>query len=681
MRKGALYEIRVRHYIAEDMRKTTLLSILLALPVLLFGAEIGTWKSYMAYHDVTQVERAGDMMFVLASDNLYSYNLQDKSIQTFDKAGALSDCGIATIGWSDAAQRLLIVYSNGNMDIMDKSGQVENLADFYNYSTSDDKTVNDVYISGTDAYLSTAFGVVRISLRNAEIVNTYRLGANITHTSISGGTIRAASQTLGKTYTAPMTANLLDPASWTLTDGYTAKQDTADPELIALAQTLSPGGPKNNHFGFLRFYNGKLYSVGCGYNILTDLGRAGCVQMLNGDDWTIYEDDLTEKVGGNYFLDINAVDVNPTDESQVFACGRAGVFEFRDGKFVKHYSYDNSELANTFANNKRYVVVQGLRYNSDGTLWLANSINYVKNLLSMSPDYTWTSHYKQDLQALYNLSALTFDSHGQLWMVNNNYRKPAVFRYSLTEDSLYTYSTFINEDGITLTPGNVYCAVEDKAGDMWIGTSVGVLVLEQSEFDSESPVFQQIKVPRNDGTNNADYLLSGIDVTCVAVDGGGRKWIGTNGNGVYLISEDNMTQVQHFTSAETPLLSDNVLSVVINDKTGEVYFGTEAGLCSYMSDATETVDEMNKDVTYAYPNPVRPDYTGPITIVGLTYNADVKIVTSSGALVAQGKSNGGSFIWDGCDTKGKRVASGVYMVETATSDGSKGTVCKIAIVR
>ena len=89
---------------------------------------------------------------------------------------------------------------------------------------------------------------------------------------------------------------------------------------------------------------------------------------------------------------------------------------------------------------------------------------------------------------------------------------------------------------------------------------------------------------------------------------------------------------------------------------------------------------MNKDVTYAYPNPVRPDYTGPITIVGLTYNADVKIVTANGTLVAQGRSNGGTFEWDGCDTRGRRVASGVYMVQTATADGSKGTVCKIAVV-
>jgi len=210
---------------------------------------------------------------------------------------------------------------------------------------------------------------------------------------------------------------------------------------------------------------------------------------------------------------------------------------------------------------------------------------------------------------------------------------------------------------------------------------VGPLMLLAKDISESNAVLQQVKVPRNDGTNFADYLLSGVDITCIAIDGGGRKWFGTNGNGVYLISEDNMEQVQHFTNSNSALLSNNIEAITINDKTGEVFFGTDNGLCSYMSDASATNENMTSDNVYAYPNPVEPDYTGLITIVGLSYNADVKIVTANGALVASGTSNGGSFTWDGCDLNGKRVASGVYMVETATSEGKKGTVCKIAIVR
>jgi hypothetical protein len=194
-------------------------------------------------------------------------------------------------------------------------------------------------------------------------------------------------------------------------------------------------------------------------------------------------------------------------------------------------------------------------------------------------------------------------------------------------------------------------------------------------------VLTQVKVPRNDGTNYADYLLTGIDILSMAIDGGGRKWFGTNGNGVFLISADNMEQVQHFTVYNSPLISNIILSIAINPNTGEVFFGTDNGLCSYISDATTPNKEMTKDNVWAYPNPVEPDYTGPITITGLTLNADVKILSSNGAIVNEGRSNGGTYVWNGCDKKGRRVASGVYMVATATNKGEKGTVCKIAIVR
>lgn len=122
------------------------------------------------------------------------------------------------------------------------------------------------------------------------------------------------------------------------------------------------------------------------------------------------------------------------------------------------------------------------------------------------------------------------------------------------------------------------------------------------------------------------------------------------------------------------------MDIAIDGQTGEVFIGTDRGLCSYMGDATDPAEEMEKDNVYAYPNPVEPGYTGLITVTGLSFDADVKVTTASGALVASGRSNGGTFTWDGRDSRGRRVASGVYSVVTAKSDGSKGTVCKIAII-
>ena len=251
----------------------------------------------------------------------------------------------------------------------------------------------------------------------------------------------------------------------------------------------------------------------------------------------------------------------------------------------------------------------------------------------------------------------------------------------MSSNVLMKYNTFVNQDGTSYEVTNVYCVCEDLEGNIWMGTNQGPFMIQKSEVGQASVTFQQIKVPRNDGSDYADYLLSGVSTSSIAVDGGGRKWFCTNGAGAFLISADNLTQLQYFTTANSKLLSDNITSVSINNETGEVFFLTENGLCSYMSDASVSNSSMSKDNVYAYPNPVTPDFTGLITIVGLSLNADVKILSPSGKLIAEGRSNGGTFTWDGCDRDGKKVASGVYMVATATSDGSKGTVCKIAIIR
>ena len=206
-------------------------------------------------------------------------------------------------------------------------------------------------------------------------------------------------------------------------------------------------------------------------------------------------------------------------------------------------------------------------------------------------------------------------------------------------------------------------------------------MIQKQEVGQGSVTFQQVKVPRNDGTDYADYLLSGVSISSIAIDGGNRKWFGTNGAGAFLISADNLEQIHNFTTDNSKLITNQITSIVINQKSGEVFFLSDDGLCSYMSNAIEPAEEMTKDNVWAYPNPVTPDYTGLITVTGLSYDADVKITASNGALIAEGRSNGGMFTWDGCDKNGRRVISGIYYVISATSEGRSGTCCKIAIIR
>ena len=644
-------------------------------------AAIGDWKAYMAYSEVQEIEQAGNLIFVQASNNLYVYNQNDQSIQTFSKMDYLSDCGIQHIAYNKAAKRLLIFYSNANMDLMNISNyDVQNLSDYYSASTTGDKTVNDIYMYGKYAYMSNGFGIIKVNVADGEISDTYNLGFKVNWCEIKDSHIYAYSQTNGQ-YRALLNSNLLDKNNWSKVGGYVAKKQEDKSALKQIISTLQPGGPKYNNFYGMRFVNNLLYTCGGLWGHLIDAGRPGTIQLLDKGNWTIYDDSIAAKTGIKY-VDVNSVDVDPLDPNHVFAGAKSGLYEFQDSKFIKHYNSENSLITSFNNTSKNYQLITSVKFDTDGNLWMLNSQSPSnQSLIEYTKEGKWVSHHKPELYNLGSLECLMQDSRGLLWFVNNYHGLPSIYCYQASTDQLNIYSSFVNEDGTTLTPNFVRYVTEDKNHDMWIGTNIGPLLLYKKDITSDSPIFTQVKVPRNDGTNYADYLLSGVDISCIAIDGGNRKWFGTNGNGIYVISNDCLTQIYHFTTNNSNLLSNYIESIAINEQTGEVFIGTDKGLCSYMSDASSPNSEMTKDNVWAYPNPVKPDYTGLITITDLSFDADIKIVTTNGILVNQGRSKGGTYTWNGKDLKGQKVASGIYMVETATSDGSKGTVCKIAIVK
>lgn len=653
------------------------------------NAQIGTWHNYLAYHDVQQIQAAGNDLFVLASNGLYQYNKNDQSIVTYDKTNGLSDTYISHIRWCPQAKRLVAAYSNMNIDLVETNGNVTNISDIYSKVITGDKSLNSIYIYNEYAYLACGFGIVKLNVKNAEISESYMFGFPVTAITISGNTLYA--QTSQGTLAGNLDSNLIDKSNWqTVTSAPSFAEDTSDyDENIELVNTLLPGGPKNNNLGFLRFYKNKLYACGgiIGGNFSPNI--AGNIQVWDGSDWAFYQSNL-DTITGHRYIDLATIDIDPYDESHVFTAGRTGLYEFRNGKFVKEFNFDNSELKTTAAidfSSKDYTMVESVKYDTKGNLWILNSGSATTSLFEINKDGEWIDHHKKEFlnsssRAYDNMVSATFDSRGLLWFCNDRFIEPCLLMYDPHHDEGYVYKDFSNQDGtISGKLESVSSVVEDKERNIWVGTNIGLFMFEESQWYETNPYFTQIKVPRNDGTNYADYLLSGISITCIAIDGANRKWIGTNNNGVYLISADNMTQLQHFTKDNSPLISNTVQAIIINQTTGEVFFGTDKGLCSFISDATETNAEMTTDNVWAYPNPVTPNYTGPINITGLSYNANVKIIASNGALINEGRSNGGSYTWDGNDTKGRRVSSGIYMVVTATQTGEKGTVCKIAVIR
>lgn len=187
-------------------------------------AAIGDWKAYMAYSEVQEIEQAGSLIFVQASNNLYVYNQNDQSIQTFSKMDYLSDCNIQHIAYNKAAKRLLILYKNANIDLMNSSNySVQNLSDYYTAATTGDKAVNDIYMYGKYAYMSNGFGIIKVNMADGEINDTYQLGFKVNWCEIKDQYIYAYSQTNGQ-YRALLTSNLLDKNNWSKVGGYVVPQ-------------------------------------------------------------------------------------------------------------------------------------------------------------------------------------------------------------------------------------------------------------------------------------------------------------------------------------------------------------------------------------------------------------------------------------------------------------------------
>jgi streptogramin lyase len=617
-------------------------------------SQVGSWQNHLAYSEVQNICEAGNDLFVLASNDLYQYNQNDQSITTYDKVNGLSDINIIHIAWNPQAKRLIIVYQNSNIDLLDVKGNVTNISALYSKTMTEDKSVSKITIDGIYAWLHCGFGYVKVNMQAVEISDTYMENHPDYPTSLPD---------------------------------YDEYKDLAT--YSSIVSSLSPGGPKYNYFYESKFLNHKLYTTG-GYFLsgMPDLLHPGTIQVYHDNEWTIFEDELEKKTGYRY-VDINCIDIDPTDENHVFAGGRCGLYEFQNGKLLSYYNKDNSPLRGAYTGGQElgndYVLVHSIKFDQEGNLWVLNSQAKGVNLLRLTKDKKWEKYYKSQLEndkgiGERGLRNMFFDSRGLLCFINTYWTNPFISFYQPSSDEIVIYNSFVNQDGTKYNVTYVNCACEDKEGNIWVGTNIGLFYLAKNEVGQEGAIFNQVKVPRNDGSDYADYLLNGINISHISIDGGNRKWVSTTGSGVFLISADNLTQIHNFTKDNSKLISNNIYSSAIDHQTGRVYFLTDMGLCSYLSDATEPVSEMSKDNIYAYPNPVTPDYTGLITVVGLSYNADVKIVSSNGALIAEGRSNGGSFTWNGKDKNGDRVASGVYMVVAATSEGKKGTVCKIAVI-
>ncbi len=372
--------------------------------------------------------------------------------------------------------------------------------------------------------------------------------------------------------------------------------------------------------------------------------------------------------------------VDPFNSKRVYAASWGkGLVEYYDNELVELYD----TTATIWNNNDGSASIQvcGLAIDRNtGTLWVSRS-GVEKMLYAKDVNGNW---YNYDIEAVgpILLGDIAIDNSGQKWIVGPRGSGLVVYNDNGTLANPADDRSMKLTQGIgkgNLTSNDIFAIVADLDGEIWVGTNSGISVFyaPESVLDGENFDSQQILVEQD---GYVQYLLESEAVTDIVIDGANRKWIGTGGAGVFLMSDDGTEQIYHFTSKNSPLFSNQITSLGVDQLSGEVFIGTDKGIISFKGDATWGVPEfVSKDV-YAYPNPVEPDYEGPIAIKGLVNNADVKISDAAGNVVFATTANGGQAIWDGNKLTGERVKSGVYLVFASNEDGKEAFVTKILLI-
>jgi len=402
-------------------------------------------------------------------------------------------------------------------------------------------------------------------------------------------------------------------------------------------------------------------------------------QRYRNGQWTYFSKSGFPELDG--FNNIVDIEIDPTDENHFFvASWGGGLLEYRNDEFVQRYTNHNSPLETALPQNpdEPYVRINGLDFDQEGNLWMTNS-EVAHNAHKLSPTGEWESFVLEKAANKYNLGDLIVTEAGDKWMLVSNHDAYVINKTGDQIKQLLVTSYFSNGSDQYFTRMNdVYSIAEDLDGAIWIGTSKGVAVYSSPSriWTADNFYASQPGLDLNDGIYHP--LLETETVTAIAVDGANRKWLGTRNAGVFLVPESGEKEILHFTSENSPLLSNNIMAITINQKNGEVFFGTDKGLNSYQGEATGGSKTYSN--VYVYPNPVRETYDGPVTIAGLIENTDIKVTDISGNLVFKTTSLGGQAVWDGKNLNGNRVKTGVYLVFCNDENGEETHITKLLFI-
>jgi ligand-binding sensor domain-containing protein len=693
---------------------------------------IGTWRAHFSNDSIQQVIK-GDQLYVVAANQIIQIDAK-KEINYLNTTTGLHAIGIHKIAWHPIENQLVIAYKNSRVDIL-KGDQVTLIDDIQMSNLFSDKAINDLIIFNNNAYLSCNFGIVVIDLLKKEIKATYfpnnnRQTVKVLQTIIFQNKLFALTEN-------GIWSNTVDQNStWMLENSlgitgiknmfvfknqlyffnqqkiYPYKSNIASYQInVGTIETISVdedrilAGISYQTNGALIQLNGSqsntviidstilVKPIGLlkdGNTIwVADFGK-GLYEKNDQSKWFALGGPLSAAYGSNAFSDhqllmsygtdkiglsslnekgwsnltqienikinyVEAVSIDPKDQSWWIGMGNQLI----------HYDPNKKTIEQSIPNPPNGSI-KSIQQKIDGTVALLKE----GFGLVLKENNQWTSYPIQSSLNATNFKKIVVGNNGLSWIIGPKQQGVVLFQKQNNQGIWRQLNT--GKGSGNLPSMEVTAIVEDKDGSIWVGTDNGIAIFQCTNINEACDAY--LPIVESNGFNG--YLFQKEAIHSISIDGANRKWIGTN-NGAWLVSKDGTEVLQHFTSENSPLPNNTVLSIGIEPSEGDVFFFTKNEIISYKGNATESA--LVQSSIKIYPNPIAPNYDGPILIKNLVNNALVKITDINGQLMMQTRALGGQAVWNGRDQYQHKVASGIYLIFVRDDTGNEKAVGKILI--
>jgi len=693
---------------------------------------IGSWRAHFSNESIQQVVK-GDQLYVAAANQIIQIDA-NKQVNYLNTTTGLHATGIHKIAWHPIENQLVITYKNSRIDIVQRD-QITLIDDIQSSNLYADKNINDLIVFNNNAYLSCNFGIVVVDLLKKEIKSTLFPNNNRQDVKVFQ-TIPYQNKLFALTengiWSAPLGQNnswiqentkgidgiknmfvfknqlyfnnqqkiypyQSTTASFQINTG-TIETITVDEERILAGVTYSKNGAliqlnSNQTNTVLIDSSILLQPVGLlkdGNTIwIADL-RKGLYEKNEQPKWVKIGGPLNDAYGGNAFSDrsvlmsygankigisslnengwsnftqlqnvqinyVEAVSIDPIDQSWWMGMGNQLI----------HYD-PNKKIVEQYIPNPLIGAIKSIQQKIDGGIVLLK-----EGFGIVSKEGTqWNSYPMQEGFSANNLEKIVVDKNDLNWIIGSEQQGILLFQ-KLNNQAIWRQLNRGKGSG-NLPSMQITAIAEDKDGSIWVGTDNGIAIFQCNTINEACDAY--LPIVESNGFNG--YLFQKETIHSICIDGANRKWIGTN-NGAWLISKDGTEVLQHFTTENSPLPDNTVLSIGIEPTDGDVFFFTKNEIVSFKGEATEGA--LTQSTIKIFPNPIAPNYNGPIVIKNLINNALVKITDLNGQLILQTRAIGGQATWNGRDQYQRKVASGIYLIFVRDDIGNEKAVGKIMI--